>query len=81
MKCPRCGEEMEEGYIHVSGYGDSWLYWSKAKIQSFWFSHKGAVELIKKSVNQPDKKYWVRQAYRCEKCGLIVFEEKYTLSD
>ncbi|MFB0544048.1 MAG: PF20097 family protein [Candidatus Bathyarchaeia archaeon] len=81
MKCPRCSEEMEEGYVWVaSTYGAGLFYWSLVEPKGwFWRVPKEYVEILKRYWN--DKKYWLRQGYRCEECGLIVFEEKYTLSN
>ena len=72
---------MDQGYILIQSYGDGWLFWSKVKKQTYWRMAKEAVEILKYGIHQRDKKYWLREAYRCEKCGLIVFEEKYTLFD
>jgi hypothetical protein len=81
MKCPRCGEEMREGYIYLRSSEIGYLYWSMVEPHSRWFHQKEAVQvLIENLVLLPGKENWLRRAYRCEKCGLITFEEKYTLS-
>ena len=79
MKCPRCSEEMKEGYVGVKMR--SVLFWSKEEPKSARLSTpEGAMELLRNTSWAPDKKDWLRRAYRCERCGLIIFEEKYTLS-
>jgi len=77
MKCSRCGEEMKEGYVSIHNDPGA-LYWSTTE-PTFWREPKESVEIVKASLSRRGKENWLRRAYRCEKCGLITFEEKYTL--
>ena len=82
LKCSKCGEEMEIGYVFMQSFGDGVFYWSKYAHTSPWRQPKtqmNAIEILNFGIHKRDKKYWLRRAYRCEICGLITFEEKYTL--
>jgi len=84
MKYPRCREEMEEGYLSLISTSPSGIYWSKVEPPGFWAPHflapKGGIAILQRAIYNWKKGDWLRRAYRCEKCGLIFFEEKYTLS-
>ena len=62
MKCPKCGNEMERGYLYVRGFGGS-LYWGPGKDTSF-FSRRGLqqIDLSKMSVVSPEHKQCLRPA-------------------
>ena len=86
---------MQEGCVYVQSTGlgvKSWLLWSKSIDHRFkrfgWKEadlHKGDVEILTFNIydeeQRDDKRSWLRKAYRCETCGLITLEEKYTLSN
>ena len=83
MKCPRCGEEMKDGCIYLADFGT--LHWVASDPKSLRRSHirypEGSVRILNDDpIWSRGKENWLRRAYRCEKCGLITFEEKYTLS-
>jgi len=85
MKCPECSEDMKEGYIFLSGDIDAgifWLVWSMTEPKSLWNrGHKEDVVLLRFNLAWwRGKEDWLRRAYRCEKCGLLIFREKYTPS-
>ena len=60
MKCPKCGKEMEEGYIRT---GQPWLSWVDHKT---WNNLSGEIlvggEL--KGAHLP--------AFRCEDCHMVI---------
>ena len=76
MKCPKCEEEMKEGYIHLDiDFGS--VYWSKTKPQRIGY-RKGFVTVMRfNPLLYRGRENWLRRAYRCEMCGLLTFEEKY----
>jgi hypothetical protein len=62
-KCPKCGEEMEKGFV-VPSVGQLW--WTKEK---HWLLGPRLVgEQITKFATPH------QEAYRCEKCRLIIFQ-------
>ena len=73
MKCPKCGEDMEEGYVGVMMR--SRLFWSKDEPKSARLSMpKGAIKLLDHDGWFADKKDWLRKGFRCTNCKLITFE-------
>jgi len=79
MKCPKCSEELKEGYLWLDIDLGS-LYWSTIEPKSLKYQ-KESIEILRfNPLLWRGKENWLRRAYRCEKCGLIIFEEKYTLS-
>jgi len=82
MRCPKCSEELKEGYLYLNVDLGS-LDWSTIE-PTFWRKppRKESVEILRfNPIHWSGKENWLRRAYRCEKCGLITFEEKYTLPD
>jgi len=80
MKCPKCGEEIKEGYVYLDIYYGS-LNWSVTEPKNP-ERVKGSIKIIRYDpLLLRGKEKWLRKGYRCEKCGLIIFEEKYTLRD
>ena len=68
---------MKKGYLFLESGGAAMLRWSDHE-PSFWTRDVDSTNIMKDSLVWRNKKNWLRQAYRCEKCGLFVFEEKYT---
>ncbi len=82
MKCPECGEEMEEGYVFlIIGLENAWamLDWSIAEPPDFWSFlkvPKGTIVLLKKGTESRDKKHWLRKGFRCPTCEMFSFSCK-----
>lgn len=62
MKCPRCGEPMEKGYIHAP----RGIYWDTEKHDwNIWSSE----ELLSQFALTMPK----AQRYRCTNCKIVLF--------
>ena len=69
MKCPYCGEEMEQGVIqspHEIGWKNKKSYFGTAKF------HKGSIVLSKLSMFEGS----ATTAYCCRKCEKIIIDYK-----
>jgi len=80
LKCPNCGEEMEEGYVGVViGSILFWLGEEPKYSGTYWMRRTmGAMELLQNPGRSP-KKNRLRESSRCPKCKIIIFnygEEK-----
>jgi hypothetical protein len=78
MKCPKCGQEMEEGYVTLTSSENAHLYWSSEELPGFWERVKGKkvwkerVTLMQNIIfhksNPPTK------GSKCANCRLVPFE-------
>ena len=73
MKCPECGNEMENGFLYVRGFGGS-LCWGSNNDTRF-FSRRGLeqIDLSKMSVVSPAAQA-VLEAGKCGTCGTVYFK-------
>jgi Domain of unknown function (DUF6487) len=72
VKCPACTIDMSEGFLYVRGIGGA-LFWSKSGTASF-FSRRDLEQVdLKKASVRPIGAQAVLQAWRCGKCGVLVF--------
>ncbi len=78
MKCPKCGQEMEEGYVTLATTEGAWLHWSKHKkyFVGLWERVKcKRAELGTLMQNIPSsKKNCQSTGTRCTRCRLALFE-------
>jgi hypothetical protein len=72
MKCPNCGEEMEEGYVTLDGEGTA-LCWSKVKPSVPRIVWKEKETLLRSSIFHLNEEHWLRKGYRCANCKLVTF--------
>jgi Domain of unknown function (DUF6487) len=70
MKCPRCGKEMEEGFVSAYKHDpmNPRLGWSKTKVH---FA-PNREELL--NTEHMREGYVFTKAFRCHDCRLIQFE-------
>jgi uncharacterized C2H2 Zn-finger protein len=78
MKCPKCGQEMEEGYVTLMPSHNAWLYWSREQLPGFWGRVKGneiwkeRVTLMQKLIARDGNSF--SKGSRCANCRLVLFE-------
>ena len=78
MKCPKCGEDMEEEHIFLvsAGYRGA-LYRSKEEPPDYWAIYpksEGSIPLLQRNFFHRDKKHWSRKGFRCANCKFVTFE-------
>jgi ribosomal protein L40E len=67
VECPKCGEEMEKGFIAAW-----YVFWTDRKQEIFWKAPPSEDVIIKPTslFHMYDKSI---EAYRCKKCKLVLF--------
>lgn len=78
MKCPKCGQEMEEGYVTLTSSENAHLYWSSEELPGFWERVKGK-KVWKERVTLMHKGFFSEvnqqiKGSRCANCRLVIFE-------
>ncbi len=72
MNCPRCGKEMDDGFLYVRGVGGS-LFWSDNGGVRF-PSRSGLEQLdLSRLSTTPTGSQGILNAHRCDGCGLVAF--------
>ncbi len=77
MKCPKCGEEMEEGFVFpFSPAGSHSIVWSQKEPKDIGWMLGFPKEWTKLAERYilTDRKKWLRKGFRCPNCRLVTFE-------
>lgn len=73
MKCPKCDNPFEDGFLYMRGIGGS-LFWSRTDSTRF-FSRKNLSQLdLGRLSKTPVGGQAVLPAYRCSHCGMAMFD-------
>ena len=81
LNCPKCGKEMEKGYVTLISGKASALFFSKDKIAWAWTSTLpvGTSDkdlIMTDSVLLAMADMYRREGYRCKPCELVVIDRK-----
>jgi DNA-directed RNA polymerase subunit RPC12/RpoP len=76
LNCPKCGKEMEKGYVTIFGRG-SGLHFSREEL-SIWTGTMGKEtdRIMGSSLVDDIKGNYKKEGYRCKTCNFIVINRK-----
>ncbi|MFB0543700.1 MAG: PF20097 family protein [Candidatus Bathyarchaeia archaeon] len=76
MKCPECGEEMEEGFLWIKWgmyRAENWWSFKKPAWHRFWRIPQVHPTLGSIMIMENTKEDYVKKGFRCPQCLIIIF--------